>query len=89
MNESLESELIALKKSLLEALDACRDQTEELRKSLTEMPNPGSPHDYAELVCVRIEETHALKRYLHLQNEFFELLKGAAPVAPDGTHSEN
>lgn len=49
--------------------------------SLEKLSIPASAHDYANLVCLRMAETQALKKYLHLQNEFFEILKADTPPA--------
>jgi hypothetical protein len=73
--------LIDLRKSLLEAFAVWFEETQELKTSLETMSLPVVPNDYAGLVCRRVAETHALKAYLSLQNEFFDLLKISAPQA--------
>lgn len=48
--------------------------------SLESLAIPATSHDYANLMCLRMAETQALKKYLHLQNEFFENLKVETPT---------
>jgi len=66
------------KKTLMDALEAFTAQARELSISLEKLPIPAGAHDYANLMCLRVAETKALKNYLHLQNEFFEKLKAEA-----------
>jgi hypothetical protein len=81
--ESVLTQVDDLRKSLLEALTACADHTRKLRHLLENLPSSASPHDYANLMCQRVAETHAIKHYLQLQTEFFEMLKAEASLAAE------
>jgi hypothetical protein len=67
------------KKTLMNAFEAFTTHARELNISLEKLPIPAGAHDYANLMCLRVAETKALKNYLHLQNEFFEKLKAETP----------
>ena len=64
----------------MNALAAASSHTQELKMSLEKLAIPPSSHEYANVMCLRMAETQALKKYLHLQNEFFEILKEQTPT---------
>jgi hypothetical protein len=74
-------QIISLRDELLEALTVCSSDMSALKLSLEQLATHVGGDHYAALMCLRIAETHALKRYLRLQNELFDLLKATASPA--------
>jgi len=71
-----------LKKAFLEALTAVSSHSQDLKRSVENLSDTASSHDYARLTCLRVAETQALKKYLQIQSEFFETLKSDTSQPP-------
>jgi hypothetical protein len=58
-----------LREKLFEVLSDFCSESQGLRVSLEKLSFPPNSHDYSELLCRRIAETHALKMYFKIDTK--------------------